>query len=404
MTKFSLMSERTHAAAIAPCPAPAPADASVQAPAPGDAAARLYHLDAMRSVLMLLGVVLHALNPYAMDGDWLVADSQRSAALGWLGAAIHLFRMPAFFVVAGYFAMLMLRRSSATGFLHDRLRRTLLPALAVLLSFNLVQVWFLAPAAADGLVLRALLPALRSGDWLGHLWFLVDLAVYCMALAALRPWLRGVWGRRLHAALGRQWVLPALLALAILVPLANAAAAHLAPALAGQVAGLVNPEELLDYAPFFVAGCLLQLDRAVLRRFSRAGPGVWAGGALAGTALALPTTGAAALALAIVARALLAWCLVRIVFAGFLRFTDMPSRTFRYLSDASYSIYLFHHLWVVVVATWLLALPWPAEGKFAVVLGVATALALAMHHFLVRPFPRMRWLFNGRPPPRSGPG
>lgn len=366
--------------------------------------ARLYHLDAMRSVLMLLGVVLHAINPYALDGDWLVADSQRSAALGWLAAAIHVFRMPAFFVVAGYFAMLMLRRHPVADFLHDRLRRTLLPALAVLLSFNLVQVWFLAPAPADGFVRGALLPALRSGEWLGHLWFLVDLAVYCLALAALRPWLRGARGARLHAALARPHTLPALLCIAILVPLATAVAAHVAPALAGQVAGLVNPEELLDYAPFFAIGCLLQLDPALLRRFSQAGPGIWSGAALACAVLALPATGAAAGALAIVARALLAWCLVRMVFAGFLRWTDMPSRTFRYLSDASYSIYLFHHLYVVVVAAMLLARPWPALGKFGVVLAVATVLPLAMHHFLVRSYPRMRWLFNGRPLPPAGGG
>lgn len=398
------MSERTADAANASCPGPSPADAAARALAPVAAATRLYHLDAMRSVLMLLGVVLHAVNPYALDGDWLVVDSQRSALLGWLGAAIHVFRMPAFFVVAGYFAMLMLRRYPAPGFLRDRLRRTLLPALAVLLSFNLLQVWFLASAPVDGFLRHALLPALRSGDWLGHLWFLVDLALYCMVLAALRPWLRGTWSRRLQAALVRPRVLPALLCLAILVPLANAVAAHVAPALAGQVAGLVNPEELLDYAPFFAVGCLLQLDPAVLRRFSRAGPGVWAGAALAGATLALPATGVAAGALAIVARTLLAWCLVRIVFAGFLRWTDMPSRSFRYLSDASYSIYLFHHLCVVVAATLLLALPWPATGKFAVVLGVATALPLAMHHFLVRPYPRMRWLFNGRPLPPAGRG
>ena len=400
------MTDRTADAANASCPGPSPPHAAVRAPAlaPAATAARLYHLDAMRSVLMLLGVVLHAINPYAMDSDWLVADSQRSAALSWLGAAIHMFRMPAFFVVAGYFAMLMLRRHPAAGFLHDRLRRTLLPALAVLLSLNLVQVWFLAPSPVDGFMRGALLPALRSGDWLGHLWFLVDLAMYCLVLAALRPWLRGAWGARLHAALARPHVLTALLCLAVLVPLANAVAAHVAPALAGQVAGLVNPEELLDYAPFFAIGCLLQLDPAVLRRFSQAGPGVWAGAALACALLALPATGAAAGALAIVARTLLAWCLVRIVFAGFLRWTDMPSRTFRYLSDASYSIYLFHHLCVVVVATLLLAWPWPAAGKFGVVLAVATLLPLAMHHFLVRPFPRMRWLFNGRPLPPAGDG
>lgn len=38
---------------------------------------RLHELDAMRSVLMLLGIVLHAANPYRSSGNWLVADSAR---------------------------------------------------------------------------------------------------------------------------------------------------------------------------------------------------------------------------------------------------------------------------------------------------------------------------------------
>ena len=91
-----------------------------------------------------------------------------------LVVAIHAFRMPAFFVVAGYFAMRLLRGGPTGVFLRDRARRLLLPAMAILLSFNLAQVWFLAPAhPAGGFVEGALLPALRRGDWLGHLWFLV---------------------------------------------------------------------------------------------------------------------------------------------------------------------------------------------------------------------------------------
>src|SRR5690606_39842649 len=165
------------------CPSPtatppdcsAVADAVAQAPLAVEASAapgvRLHELDAMRSVLMLLGVVLHAINPYGLDGSWLIADASRSPLLEAIAIAIHAFRMPAFFVVAGYFSMLLLGRQAPPVFLRERLRRTLLPALAVLLTFNLVQVWFLAPAAAaDGFWRGALLPALLRGDWLGHPW------------------------------------------------------------------------------------------------------------------------------------------------------------------------------------------------------------------------------------------
>ena len=105
----------------------------------------------------------------------------------------------------------------------------------------------------------------------------------------------------------------------------------------------------------------------------------------------------------ILARTGLAWCLVRLLFAGFSRWAAAPRPVFRYLSEASYSIYLFHHLCVVVTASVLLPMPWAAPAKFAVVLAVAALLPLAMHHWLVRPHPTMRWLFNGGPRPAAVP-
>ncbi|MDH5833357.1 acyltransferase family protein [Luteimonas kalidii] len=382
------------------------ADAQASARESAVQGARLHELDAMRSVLMLLGVVLHASNPYGLEGRWLVADPGRSATLEALSDAIHLFRMPAFFLVAGYFSMLLLGRQATGSFLRERMRRLLLPTLAVLLSLNLVQVWMLAPPApAGGFVQGALLPALLRGDWLGHLWFLVDLALYCLVLAALRPWVATPIRGRGLAWLARPQALALAIGTAALVPLATMAAAHALPILARELGGLVNPEELLDHAPFFAMGILLQRDPALLRRFTMPGAGTWwCGGIAWGLVLALPTpAGPAATAVAVVAHALLAWCAVRLLFAGFTRWAGGPSRTFGYLSDASYSIYLFHHVWVVVVAGMLLPAPWPPLGKFTVVLVAASVLSLAMHHVLVRPHPRMRWLFNGRALPRGWP-
>jgi glucan biosynthesis protein C len=380
-----------------------------QAEAPGHATAapqaRLHELDALRSVLMLLGVVLHASNPYGLDGRWLVVDPARSATLEALADAIHLFRMPAFFVVAGYFSMRLLRRQPAPAFVRERMRRLLLPALVVLLSLNLVQVWVLAPPApAGGFVRGALLRALLRGDWLGHLWFLVDLALYCLVLAALRPW---VAAPTAASPLSRPQALPLLLAAAALVPLASMAAAHALPLLAAEIGGLVNPEELVDHAPFFAMGCLLQRDADLWRRFLAVGRGTWwcagiAGALLLGLAVSPPATPVAT-AVAVVARALLAWCAVRLLFAGFTRWVGGASRTFGYLSDASYSIYLFHHLCVVLVARALLPLPWAPLAKFGVVLAVSMLVPLAIHHVVVRPYAVMRWLFNGRPLPHAPP-
>lgn len=59
---------------------------------------REYDLDAARSVLMMLGVVLHAANVYAEPATWLVSDPVRSEGLRAVSDTIHVFRIPAFFV------------------------------------------------------------------------------------------------------------------------------------------------------------------------------------------------------------------------------------------------------------------------------------------------------------------
>src|SRR3546814_119138 len=87
---------------------------------------------------------------------------------------------------------------------------------------------------------------------------------------------------------------------------------------------------------------------------------------------------------------------VRGIFMLFRRWADRPSRTNRYLSDASYSIYLLHHLPVVVMASLLLPLALPAWCKFALVLVIASLVSLAAHHYLVRGHAPMRYLFNGK--------
>ena len=88
--------------------------------------ARLHYLDALRGVLMVLGVVLHSARPYDSN-PWQVKDVVRLEWLDVVVSAIHLFRMPAFFMVAGYFAMFLLARQAMLPFLRERMRRVLVP-------------------------------------------------------------------------------------------------------------------------------------------------------------------------------------------------------------------------------------------------------------------------------------
>ena len=76
-------------------------------PAPQAPLKRLHSLDALRAAMMLLGLVLHSVVSYitiAIPEAWPYQDRQTSVAFDYLVFAIHLFRMPTFFVMAGFFA------------------------------------------------------------------------------------------------------------------------------------------------------------------------------------------------------------------------------------------------------------------------------------------------------------
>ena len=91
---------------------------------------RLHALDLVRASALLLGIVFHAALPFIPDYElWLVMDSSRSWPVAWLAFWLHTFRMPTFFLLAGYFGHMMLARRGTKAFVKDRAKRILAPLL-----------------------------------------------------------------------------------------------------------------------------------------------------------------------------------------------------------------------------------------------------------------------------------
>ena len=103
---------------------------------PGDCGTgdpRRSDLDVLRVVAMLLGIVLHSFLSF-MPGPWPVQDSRQNDLFFIPVAAIHMFRMPLFFLLSGFFAMFILRNQGLRGMLRHRTRRILLPLLLALIT------------------------------------------------------------------------------------------------------------------------------------------------------------------------------------------------------------------------------------------------------------------------------
>ena len=86
---------------------------------------------------MLLGVALHAAMSF-VKFPWPVRDSERSDVLLLLIGAVHGFRMPLFFLLSGYFTMLVFSRRGLVSLLKQRFTRIFLPL--VIAAFTIVPL------------------------------------------------------------------------------------------------------------------------------------------------------------------------------------------------------------------------------------------------------------------------
>ena len=385
-----------------------------------DQGERLHGLDGLRGAALLLGVVLHGALSFFPSQIWIVGDDQTSVWASGLFFVIHLFRMASFFLIAGLFGHMMLKRRGTAGFIKNRLIRIAGPLAAfwgpVMAGIVAVLVW---NASLHGLT-AADAPPPPTYDWtnipLTHLWFLWVLLWFYAALVIGQAVLSrldqaGALGRgldRMAGGLIGPWgplVLGAPLALALwLEP--NWIAFFGIPT---PDAGLVpETSALVGFGLAFGMGVLLDRRRDLLEKIEGWTP-AYLGLALGAgtTALMLsggptpvltPMTDPAAKALAAAAFGVATYASTFAVVGLALKFWSGHSGLRRYLADASYWIYIVHLPLVmaaqVVVQDW--ALVWPI--KLAVVVVGVMAVSLASYELMVRHGMMGRWL-NGRRTP-----
>ena len=72
---------------------------------------RRYHaLDALRAAMMFLGIYLHAVAAYTPEAGWTWKQQELTRSLLWSISVIHVFRMPIFYAMAGFFTALLIAR------------------------------------------------------------------------------------------------------------------------------------------------------------------------------------------------------------------------------------------------------------------------------------------------------
>jgi len=390
---------------------------------PADKQERLYALDGLRGTMMLLGLVFHGACSYVttdITKIWPYHDVAQSAVADFAMSFLHAFRMPVFFVLAGFFAAMLYARRGAGGLLENRFQRIGIPfvvGLFILFPATTFAFTFAVVAATSSLndAWAAVVTTAAAGSsYLPritlHLWFLYYLLYFyvgAVAIAAACNKLPDPWRGSIAQGFRRLIERPVLRVVVLAVP----TALILVPMrgyLTTGVGFVPNLYTVLAYGIFFGFGWLLYAQRDVLAGFTRF---AWIQVAGA-TALyfvvkyaVAPLFGAdqytgGALALWSAAGGIVAWMMFFGTTGLFLRYFNKPSALARYVVDGSYWVYLVH-LPVLMFLVGLLAdTNFSAVIKMAIVIP-ATALIGFVSYDLVARATFIGRALNGQRYPRA---
>jgi glucan biosynthesis protein C len=395
-------------------------------------AERLHALDAVRAYALLLGVVLHSTAAFLESFPIAIWQDEPNDIPAAMYYVIHMFRMSAFFLMAGFFARMVLERRGQKAFVKDRLKRVAVPLFLfgpvalVLIPVGLVlgalphgtqYLASLTQAAQVAPAEGATSPA--GGVNLAHLWFLYYLLIFYALSLLLRAGLRAVDPRgSIRAAcdrvvafvLGGAWA-PVLIALPIAAYLWQRETWTEWLGLPAPFSLVPDTTALIGYGIPFALGWLLhrqvhllfELRKTWLVHFAAAVAltiaclaiiglkPLWAGPNLAGVDRVMYT----------LAYTVGLWCWVLAFVGAAVRFLSEARPVTRYLADASYWIYLMHMAPILFFITLLKPFDWHWSIKLAIMLCGSMPILLLSYHYLVR-FSWIGAILNGRRQPRLG--
>ncbi|MBZ9609984.1 acyltransferase family protein [Rheinheimera maricola] len=366
---------------------------------PSNGSARLFYLDNLRALAMLAGLFFHAALAYSPMAQpfWPSADVLNHPLFDVFAWASHVFRMPVFFLLAGFFAAMLLHKYADGAFWRNRLRRVGLPlllflplltlAMGVVIQFGLTHIQQKPPLLAfiQAMLNQAEPPAMPLSTM--HLWFL-----YHLLFLYLLTWC----GRILLNRQRLSWFTergPNQLVLLLILACV--------PALYSVSVPFPAPEWIFPalwalwfYGVFYSLGYACYSIPSLLARFEPFRHYYLLLGALCYAVyyLLLPPTlipqsqpqGWLKLAITVLEScSAVLWTLCAVLYAR--RRLNWDSRALAYLSKVSFWLYIVHLPLLFFVQFLLIDLPLAVWAKFILSSGATLVLSLLGFHILVAP-------------------
>lgn len=350
-------------------------------------------LDSARASMMVLGVFVHTaivlplFYPDHSYGDGLV--------IAGIYQVIHIFRMPTFFFLAGIFASALLAKSSYVGFLISRFKRIV----SVLIVAGAIIALVLLPNGCVACSAVGSTSYLDNG-WL-HLWFLFYLALITHLVLFVHWFFSKAWPaehQKVLLAIAKRVsfnpaMLLALSLLTLLIPgfLGNDGALKMTFAL------LPDAALLSVFALFYLVGWIsfYEIDKVFnnLKRFSVINLTI---GSLLGIAVGWLSVMGIQFEFHSFLYTAGMWFITAGVVGIFIRFVPNRTRVFGFLTDASYWVYLWHPIFVLLFGYLCSLLGLNLWVSFALTSLLALGITAYMYEWLIKDTLTDKWLSGRR--------
>lgn len=372
--------------------------------------------------MMLLGLVLHSALTYNVTNHgnaWDLKDPETThIATDFLVLLIHSFRMPTFFLIAGFFGAMLFYERKPSKMVANRISRIVLPfvvflfILASILSFVFRYSGFVFDNISNTME-KTLAPFSEIYFYIpkgtAHLWFLyylIYLTGFSVVVALLlkkvpkftskstkvfswiiqKPFVRVLFFSGITFIILSILETPMVASSTSLIPDTNTFVYYVFFYLIGWLLykSKQHLRTIMRYDWFCtILGFLLVISQGIIIQYSDLG--------------VTPNSNSSLL---IAFSALIVWLLIFGITGLFIRYGSNHSKRMRYISDASYWVYLIHLPLTVILPVTVWKLPIGAISKFLLVLLGTTIICFVTYHYFVRNTFIGKFL-NGRKYPRK---
>lgn len=358
---------------------------------------RIYYLDSMRAILMMLGVVLHSAQVFSPEQSWKIYSEYTTPIAEWMVYIIHVFRMPAFFIISGYFAIFTLHKYNIEKFLKVRILRIIIPLVITAITLNSLQAYVLTKT---GWIDFELISYIKEGQWVSHLWFLINLIVYFLIFSIGYRFFHPVYKKimQLTNMIYTKSNIFVMLSFMTLFAIALVIMISFISKFI-NVNGIINLNSILYYISFFIFGVLLYSNKEMQREFIEISP-----------IITLPIIvvslysytyfsqfeGKLYKLIYVFFDITAKYYISALCFYLFYKFTNRSSKIFYFLSNASYTVYLFHQVFVIVIGLLLIKFNIGGFLGLMILMISVSLLSVSVHYYFISRVDFLSFLFNGK--------